>query len=162
MGKKKTNKYFQKSSSRGRQRLEIKPAVAWDSWRSNSAASSTDCFCSSTHFLSFVVALYFKSSLHHRFTTRWKGCRESCSGVNWSVSARLKSADGVTCKSEVSSSKLVFWTSDLNMFECMCLRKHGRLRQSCVCIEYNIHVMSTYVNYHSASSDEKKCLAHVF
>ncbi len=45
----------------------------------------------------FVVALSVKSSLHQRFTTRPNGCRESCSGVNWSVSARLKPADGVAC-----------------------------------------------------------------
>ncbi len=30
----------------------------------------------------------FSSSLHQKFTTRRNGCRESCSGVNWSISAR--------------------------------------------------------------------------
>ncbi len=43
-------------------------------------------------FYFFVVSLSFKSSLRQRFTTRPNSCRESCSGVNWSVSARLKLA----------------------------------------------------------------------
>ncbi len=55
-------------------------------------------FCSGSHFILVVVALSFKSSLHQRFTMRWNSCRESCSWVNWSVSARLKTADGVVCR----------------------------------------------------------------
>ncbi len=55
-----------------------------------SIAPSPSCFCSGLCFISFVVALSFKSSLHQRFTTRPNGCREICSGVNWSVSARFK------------------------------------------------------------------------
>ncbi len=43
----------------------------------------------------FRLFLFFKSSLHQRFLTRPNGCRISCSCVNWSISARLKSADGV-------------------------------------------------------------------
>ncbi len=50
-------------------------------------------------FISFIVALSFKTSLHQKFRMRLNGCRESCSGVNWSISARLKLADGVTCNS---------------------------------------------------------------
>ncbi len=45
------------------------------------------------------LSLSFKSSLHQRFTMRPNGCRESCSGVNCSVSARLEPADGVACSS---------------------------------------------------------------
>ncbi len=45
------------------------------------------------------LSLSFKSSLHQRFSMKPNGCRESCSGVNWSVSARLKPADGVACSS---------------------------------------------------------------
>ncbi len=52
-----------------------------------------------SHFISFVVSLSFKSSLQQRFSTKPNGCRESCSGVNCSVSARLKPADGVACNS---------------------------------------------------------------
>ncbi len=44
-----------------RRRLEIRPAGAWDSWGSNSAAPSPPCF--SSRFISYVVALSFKSSL---------------------------------------------------------------------------------------------------
>ncbi len=52
-------------------------------------------FCCSSCFFVFVfVALSFKSSLRQRFTMRPNGCRESCSGVHWSISARLKLADG--------------------------------------------------------------------
>ncbi len=47
-------------------------------------------------FYLFVVALSLRASLHQRFTLRQNGCRESCSGVNWSASARLKPDDGVT------------------------------------------------------------------
>ncbi len=47
----------------------------------------------------FVVSLSFRSSLHQRFTTTPIGRRESCSGVNWSISARLKLVDGVACSS---------------------------------------------------------------
>ncbi len=51
-------------------------------------------------FIWFAVALSFKASLHQRFMMiRQNGCRESCSGVNWSVSARLKSVDSVACNS---------------------------------------------------------------
>ncbi len=45
----------------------------------------------------FVVALSFMASLHQRFMKRPNGCRESCSTVNRSVSARLKPADSVAC-----------------------------------------------------------------
>ncbi len=65
---------------------------------SNSAAPSSPCFSSSSHFIPFVVALSFKSSLHQRITTRRNGCWESCSSVNWSISARLEPADGVACR----------------------------------------------------------------
>ncbi len=46
-----------------------------------------------------LLSLSFKSSLHQRFMMTLNGCRESCSGVNCSVSARLKAADGVACNS---------------------------------------------------------------
>ncbi len=49
------------------------------------------------YFISFHLS--FKSSLHQRFSMRPNGCRESCSRVNCSVSARLKPADGVACSS---------------------------------------------------------------
>ncbi len=50
--------------------------------------------CSTSRFILFVVALTFKTSLRQRCTMRRNGCRESCSGVKWSVSARLKPAGG--------------------------------------------------------------------
>ncbi len=47
----------------------------------------------------FVILLFHLLPLpHQRFTMRWNGCRESCSRVNWSVSARLEPADGVACR----------------------------------------------------------------
>ncbi len=46
-------------------------------------------------------------SLQQRFTTRPNGFRESCSGANWSVSARLKPADDVACSLEHKANQLV-------------------------------------------------------
>ncbi len=58
------------------------------------------CILPSLFFSCVLCCLLFSfnSSLHQRFMTRPNGCRESCSGVNWSVSARLKPADGDTCR----------------------------------------------------------------
>ncbi len=64
----------------------------------SSAALSPLCFCSGSCFILFVVALSFQSSLHHRFPMRPNGWRESCSGANWSISARVKPADGSACQ----------------------------------------------------------------
>ncbi len=65
----------------GRQHLEIELAVDWDSLGSN------------YRVLVCLFSLFFKASLHQRFTTRQNTCRESCSRVHWS--AQLKSADAV-------------------------------------------------------------------
>ncbi len=54
--------------------------------------------------------LSFKASLHQRFTTRPNGCRESCSGVNWSVSARLKPANVLPATQLVKSPEASFRT----------------------------------------------------
>ncbi len=82
-----------------KQHLEIKLAVAWDSLGNNFAAPSLPCFCFGSRFISFVVILSFLPPVYTKdFTTKRNGCRESCSRVNWSISARLKTADGVACK----------------------------------------------------------------
>ncbi len=65
-------------------------------WSESESEEATPCMCSDSYFMSFVVALSLKASLHQRCTTRWNDCRESCRDVNWSISARLKLADRVT------------------------------------------------------------------
>ncbi len=77
-------------------------AVAWDSLRGNSAVPSSPCFCFGLRcFTFFVDTLSFESSLQFtisRFTIRRNGCRESCSGVDRSLSAQLKLADSAVCR----------------------------------------------------------------
>ncbi len=60
-------------------------------------------------FISFVVVLSSKVSLHQRFMTRQNGRRESCSGVNWSVSARIKPDDSVACSLACQAAKGQSW-----------------------------------------------------
>ncbi len=47
--------------------------------RRHSTALSPPYFCFPLCFVSFFVALSFKSILHQRFTSRPNGCRKSCS-----------------------------------------------------------------------------------
>ncbi len=49
-------------------------------------------------YISFAVALFFKSILQQRMTTGQNSCRERCSGVNWS-SQLDSSAKGVAYNS---------------------------------------------------------------
>ncbi len=56
--------------------------VAWDWLGSKSAAAIS----ASAGFILFVVAFWFLA----QFELKWNGCRESCSGVNWSASARAR------------------------------------------------------------------------
>ncbi len=44
-------------------------------------SNSPPCFCSGSRFISLVVALFFKTSLHQNLTTTGSQCRVSCSGV---------------------------------------------------------------------------------
>ncbi len=74
--------------------IQITLCNTWFKFKA-SVGSVPPCFYTSSCFILFVVALSFRASLHQRFITRQNCCRDSCSGVNWSISARFKWADNV-------------------------------------------------------------------
>ncbi len=99
------------ASNWDRRHLEIKLAEAWDFKRSSSVAPFPPCFCSGSCFILFVTLsfklIYTKDSWQDKNV-----CRESCSSVNWSVSAQLKLVDGVDGSDHLNYNVLGFLPDD--------------------------------------------------